>query len=159
MEEIFNPVSLALHMLNTAILGVAAYFLLWKPVSAFILKRGAAIKSDIDSAAERRRKAEDMVRESERVIENAERRASETIAKAADTAERRAAEIISKAHADAARLKADAEADIEKQRVKVQEALRDESAKLALELAEKLIGRDITAEDNTRLIDSLLERM
>ncbi|MDR1263261.1 MAG: F0F1 ATP synthase subunit B [Oscillospiraceae bacterium] len=159
MAEMFNPVSIALHMLNAAILGTAMYFLLYRPVRAFMLKRQNAVQSQIDDAASMRAKAAELQRDSERLIEDAQRKAAETIAQSAETAERRAAEITERAQDEIKRARASAEADIEKMRIQAQEALRDQAADLAVQMAEKLIGRGITGEDHTRLVGALIERL
>ncbi|MDR2657280.1 MAG: F0F1 ATP synthase subunit B [Oscillospiraceae bacterium] len=159
MAEMFNPISIALHMLNATILGTAMYFLLYRPVRAFMLKRQNAVQSQIDDAASMRAKAAELQRGSERLIEDAQRKAAETIAQSAETAERRAAEIIERAQGEIKRARASAEADIEKMRVQAQEALRDQAADLAVQMAETLIGRGITSEDHTRLVGALIERL
>ncbi|MDR0397318.1 MAG: F0F1 ATP synthase subunit B [Oscillospiraceae bacterium] len=159
MADMFNPATIALHMLNAAILGAAMYFLLYKPVRAFMAKRQGMVQSQLDGAAAARAKAESLRRESERMLEEARRKADDTIAQSAKTAELRAAEITERAQEDIKRIRADAQADIEKMRVQAQEALRDQAADLAVIMAEKLIGRGITAEDHTRLVEALIERL
>ncbi|GHU67459.1 hypothetical protein FACS1894184_07340 [Clostridia bacterium] len=156
MAEMFNPVSIALHMLNAAILGAFIYFLLYKPVRAFMLTRQNAVQLQLDDAASLRTQAETMRRDGERLIEDAQRKAAQTIAQAAETAELRAAEITERAADEINRTRADAQADIEKMRIQAQEALRDQAADLAVQMVEKLIGRVITQEDHTRLVDALL---
>ncbi|MDR1598746.1 MAG: F0F1 ATP synthase subunit B [Oscillospiraceae bacterium] len=157
MAEMFNPTSIALHMFNAAIMGVAIYFLLYKPVRAFMAKRSGEVQAQIDEAAAMRAQAEALTREGERIIEDARRKAEETIAQSASAAQARADEITGRAMEEANRLREDALADALKTRVQAREALRDETAALAVMMAEKLIGRGMTDEDHARLVDALIE--
>ncbi|GHU71928.1 hypothetical protein AGMMS49992_06840 [Clostridia bacterium] len=159
MGDMFNLVSIAWHMFNAAILGTAMYLLLYKPVRAFMLKRQSAVQVQLDDAASRQAQAEQLQRDGERILEDAQRKAAETIAKSAETAQKRADEITERAQEEIKRIRARAEADIDKMRVQAQEALRDQAAELAVQMAEKLIGRGITQDDHAKLIDALIERL
>ncbi len=55
MEGMFNPLSILLHVVNAAILIVALYFLLYKPVRRYMSKRSEGVARELQDVSMRRR--------------------------------------------------------------------------------------------------------
>lgn len=159
MEGFFNPVSILLHMLNAAILGGALYYLLYRPVRRFMLARQETIQSKLDDAAAAARLAEESRANNELAAREAERKAAGIITDGTKIAQARAEEILLQAREEAVRTARRAKSDAEKMLIEARETMRDQAADLALKMAEKLIARDISREDHTRLINELIERL
>ncbi|MDR1570808.1 MAG: F0F1 ATP synthase subunit B [Oscillospiraceae bacterium] len=157
MGGLFNPVSIAFHMINAAILGVALYKLLYKPVRAFMLGRQEMIRAKVDDADALMKRAEETREEIARITEEAERKAAGIITNSSQLAEARAVEILSRAQEEAERTARRAKDDADKMIIQAQETIRDQAGDLAVSMAEKLIGRGITREDHARLINDMIE--
>ena len=134
-----------LHLLNFTILFAAMYFLLYKPVKAFMDKR-AAYYEDLD------RQAQDKLAEAERVrldyqrrLEAADAEIQEKSAQAQKLAMESAEQQLKRAQAEAAHVvaKASAEAKAEKERI-IHEA-RGEVEEMIATVAEKLILANTSA--------------
>jgi F-type H+-transporting ATPase subunit b len=157
MGGLFNPVSIAFHMINAAILGVALYKLLYKPVRAFMLGRQEMIRAKVDDADALMKRAEETREEIARITEEAERKAAGIITNSSQLAEARAVEILSRAQEEAERTARRAKDDADKMIIQAQETIRDQAGDLAVSMAEKLIGRGITREDHAQLINDMIE--
>lgn len=131
------------QLVNTLVMFLFLRKLLFKPVTEFVKKRQDAIDSAIDEAALKNREAEALRTQLNQKLANAEEEGRNIIREAALRAEARAAEIIKIAEADIVNLKAAAAQDMEQERQKALNALKDEIASLTILAASKIVERDI----------------
>lgn len=162
MEEflkLFNVRDILLHILNTVILFIAIRFLVYKPVRKFLNARTERVENDLSQAAEKREQATALLHDAE-----AEKKAmdasfaamqSESAMRAQQTGEQliadakaQAQQIVDKAHEDAASIKAAA-----------QEEMQAQALAMAVEIAEKLIGRELAVRDNETLAREFLTKV
>ena len=68
-------------------------------------------------------------------------------------------EIIREANAQAVSIKAKAERDIEQERRKAVNEIKDEIGDMAMEIAGKVIGREINSSDHEKLIDDFINKV
>ena len=101
MEGIFDLSSILWHVLNAAILFVALYFLLYKPVRKFMQKRADGVSAQLDEAAQKEKDADALLEQSHGALSSAQREAAETVSQSARQAQKRADEILSTANAKA----------------------------------------------------------
>ena len=133
--------------------------LLLNPVKNVIAERKAKADSQIADATKLRTEAEAMKAEYEQNLQNARAEANEIVANAQKTATARGEEIVGEARAQAAALKQKAEADIAQERKKAVNEVKDEIGGIAMEIASKVVEREISEKDHKDLIDEFIKNV
>ena len=126
---------------------------------ADIAERKAKADSQIADAAKLRTEAEAMKAEYEQNLQNARTEANQIVATAQKTATARSEEIVGEARAQAAALKQKAEADIAQERKKAVNEAKDEIGGMAMEIASKVVEREIKEADHKDLIDEFIKNV
>ena len=139
-------------------LAIFKKFLL-KPIKQVIADRKAKADSEIADAQKLRTEAEAMKAEYEQNLQNARTEANQIVAAAQKTATARSEEIVGEARAQAAALKQKAEADIAQERKKAVNEVKDEIGGIAMEIASKVVEREISEKDHKDLIDEFIKNV
>ena len=132
---------------------------LLKPIKQVIADRKAKADSEIADAQKLRTEAEAMKAEYEQNLQNARTEANQIVAAAQKTATARSEEIVGEARAQAAALKQKAEADIAQERKKAVNEVKDEIGGIALEIASKVVARELSEKDHKDLIDEFIKNV
>lgn len=132
---------------------------LLKPIRQVIADRKAKADSEIADAQKMRTEAEAMKAEYEQNLQNARTEANQIVAAAQKTATARSEEIVGEARAQAAALKQKAEADIAQERKKAVNEVKDEIGGIAMEIASKVVEREISEKDHKDLIDEFIKNV
>ena len=132
---------------------------LLKPIRQVIADRKAKADSEIADAQKLRTEAEAMKAEYEQNLQNARTEANQIVAAAQKTATARSEEIVGEARAQAAALKQKAEADIAQERKKAVNEVKDELGGIAMEIASKVVEREISEKDHKDLIDEFIKNV
>ena len=132
---------------------------LLNPVKKVIAERKAKADSQIADAAKLRTEAEAMKAEYEQNLQNARTEANQIVAAAQKTAAARSEELLGEARAQAAALKQKAEADIAQERKKAANEVKDEIGGMAMEIASKVVEREIKEADHQDLIDEFIKNV
>ena len=132
---------------------------LLKPIKQVIADRKAKADSEIADAQKLRTEAEAMKAEYEQNLQNARTEANQIVATAQKTATARSEEIVGEARAQAAALKQKAEADIAQERKKALNEVKDEIGGIAMEIASKVVEREISEKDHKDLIDEFIKNV
>lgn len=133
--------------------------LLLDPVRKVIAQRKAKADSQIEDARKLRAEAEAMKAEYEQNMRNARAEANEIVASAQKTAAARSEEMLNEARTQAAALKQKAEADIAQERKKAVNEVKDEIGGMAIEIASKVVEREIKESDHKALIDEFIQNV
>ena len=133
--------------------------LLLNPVKKVIAERKAKADSQIADAEKLRTEAEAMKAEYEQNLQNARAEAGQIVAAAQKTAAARSEELLGEARAQAAALKQKAEADIAQERKKAVNEVKDEIGGMAMEIASKVVEREIKEADHQDLIDEFIKNV
>ena len=133
--------------------------LLLNPVKKVIAERKAKADSQIADAEKLRTEAEAMKAEYEQNLQNARTEANQIVAAAQKTAAARSEELLGEARAQAAALKQKAEADIAQERKKAVKEVKDEIGGMAMEIASKVVEREIKEADHQDLIDEFIKNV
>ena len=133
--------------------------LLPNPVKKVIAERKAKADSQIADAEKLRTEAEAMKAEYEQNLQNARTEANQIVAAAQKTAAARSEELLGEARAQAAALKQKAEADIAQERKKAVNEVKDEIGGMAMEIASKVVEREIKEADHQDLIDEFIKNV
>ena len=132
---------------------------LLKPIKQVIADRKAKADSEIADAQKLRTEAEAMKAEYEQNLQNARTEANQIVAAAQKTATARSEELLGEARAQAAALKQKAEADIAQERKKAVNEVKDEIGGMAMEIASKVVEREIKEADHQDLIDEFIKNV
>ena len=132
---------------------------LLKPIKQVIADRKAKADSEIADAQKLRTEAEAMKAEYEQNLQNARTEANQVVTAAQKTATARSEEIVGEARAQAAALKQKAEADIAQERKKAVNEVKDEIGGIAMEIASKVVEREISEKDHKDLIDEFIKNV
>ena len=151
-----NPVTLIAQICNLFIqMFFVKKFFLDKIKAILDARREAADKEITDAEAAR---AEAMVIKEtyEQNMLQARAQADSILLTAQKTATARSEEIIGQAQQPAAQIKAKASADIELEKKKAINDAKDEISGLSMAIAEKVVERQLNAEDQTKLINDFI---
>ncbi len=132
---------------------------LFKPVRDILEKRKAQADAQISDAVKAKEEAEAMKAEYEQNMQDAREKASEILATAQKTAAAQSDAIIREANEQAVQMKTKAERDIEQEKRKAVNEIKDEIGSIAMEIAGKVIEREVNANDHEKLIDEFIEKV
>lgn len=129
---------------------------LFKPVNEMLEKRRAKANAEIQDAIQAKNDALAMKTEYEQNMLEAKTKANEILSNAQKTATVQSEEMLKEASRQAAAMKAKAEADIAQEKRKAVNEIKDEIGGMAVEIAGKVIEREISEEDHAKLIDEFI---
>ena len=115
------------YLLTFVVLIAAVKHFAWGPVTEMMEKRADKIANDIDSAEDARKKAEELAAQRE------------------------------EAQSEVKTMKDNAKKDIEQQRQEAMSGIKNDVAELSIEIASKIIQKELNAEDQKALVDSYIE--
>ena len=121
--------------------------------------REERVRELLASAARDREEAEALLAEQKREMEQVRARAQEVIAEARTAGERLREEIMAEARADREALVARTQREVEQQVDRAMAQIRADAVGLAIAAAERLVARNLDAEDNRRLVREFLVEM
>ena len=150
------PWTVIIQAANLLILTAIFGKLLFRPVQNILALRRAEVENMYKAADNRADEAQRMYAAYEYKLRNAEREAAEMKKLAEKDIARMKAEALDRAEGEAAHIRETAKRQTEQERKKAAGQLRAEASNLAAEMAEKIIGREINAQDQQRLIEEFL---
>jgi F-type H+-transporting ATPase subunit b len=159
MRGLFNPLSIALHVLNAAILFAAVYFLMFKPVRRFMDARRQNIQKEIEEAGMLRAQADAANSDIQLRHNAALADIASQIAKGREQAREQSEIIIEAAQSEARRIIESARREADEIYANNNEAMREFAASLAVDISAKILDREISERDNSRLIDEFLKEV
>ena len=132
---------------------------LFKPIRNILEKRKALADAEIREAEKAKEEAAAIKTEYEENMKNAREKANEILTSAQKSATLQSEDIIREASKQAVSIKEKAERDIEQEKRKAVNEIKNEIGGMAMEIAGKVIEREIKAEDHTKLIDEFIEKV
>jgi F-type H+-transporting ATPase subunit b len=131
----------------------------WGPLLAALEQRQAVIRKSLDDARQAREELAQVKTEAQRLLVEARTEANDIVSRTRSDAARFADEMKVKARADADALVKRAEREIDMQVSRAMENIRRETVELSVAIASKILRRDISKEDNDRLMEDTLKEM
>jgi F-type H+-transporting ATPase subunit b len=131
----------------------------WGPLMGIMKQREEHIANEIQAAEQSRVEANKLLEEQRSLLKEARTEAQELIENAKKQAEVQREEIITLARAEAERIKEAAKLEIEQQKEKAVAAIRDQVASLSVLIASKVIEKELTAEDQEKLINEYIQEV
>ncbi len=132
---------------------------LFKPINEVLNKRREAADAQIREAQTARQEADAIKSEYEQNMAAAREQANEIVARAQKTASDQSDEILAKAGEEARAIRAKAQADIEQERKNAVSEMKNEISSVAMDIAGKVIEREISPEDHRKLIEEFIENV
>ena len=124
-----------------------------------LAKRKAMADAEIQDAIKAKDEANAMKSEYEQNMQEAKTKANEIVMTAQKTAAVQSEQMLREASEQAAAMKAKAESDIAQEKRKAVNEIKDEIGGMAVEIAGKVIEREICEEDHTKLIDEFISNV
>ena len=121
--------------------------------------RAERIRGDLDEAARARTEADTVLDDYRRQLADARNESNRIIEEARQTADQLRRDLMTRAETEVADLRARAREDIEAAKGRAMTDLRAEVSTLAIELAEKVVGRNLDAESNKALVESFISEV
>ena len=132
---------------------------LFKPVQKVLAQRQQMADAQIADAEKARTEAEAMRTDYEQRLAAAKEEAAQLVQNATRTAQLRSEEIVRQAQTDAASIKTKADADIAQQRKKAINEVKDEIGGIAMDIASKVVEREIDPKVHQDLIDEFIRNV
>ncbi len=132
---------------------------LFKPVHEILEKRRAAADVEIIQAEETKAKAEAIRAEYERNMQDARQKANEILDSARNTAAIQSEKILKEAQDQTLAMKNKAEKEIAQEKKKAVNEVKGEIGDMAVEIAGKVIEREINEKDHEKLIDEFISNV
>ena len=140
------------------LLGLLAKFA-WGPLLAALDSRQEAIRKSLDDAQRARQELEQVQQESARIVAQARVEAEDVISRSRSDGERLREDIKQKARAEADGIIKNAERQIQQETARAIRQIRNEAIDLSVMIASKILQRNISKEDNQRLINDAVAQI
>lgn len=146
------------YLICFAILILLVKHFAWGPVSEMMEKRRQKVINDLDSAASDRKKAETLANEREAALKNSRQEATQILSDAKANAQKKTGkEIVASANEDAAAIRKKANEEAAKAKSDALDSARDQVADISVAIAEKVIAKNLSAEDQKDLVDQFIK--
>lgn len=154
-----NLWQILVSLLNLLLLFLIFKFFLFGPVKKMLAKRQAELDQRYNAADEAKRVAEEDRLFWDEKIGTVKAETDEMIKKAQDSAKRQGDTIVSKAKEQADGIIRQAETQAQLEMKKAEDGIKREIVEVSTALANKLLEREINADDHRDLIDSFIEKI
>jgi len=131
----------------------------WKPLMAMLDKREDMIRESLDNVEKAKDELERINTESGEMLAQAREEAQNILKQSKETAEKLKSDVLNQAEEKARLIRQEAEASIETAKDKALAEIKSEVVDLSLQIAGKLIRKNISAQENQDLIEQSLRQM
>jgi len=152
-------ISIGVHLCNLALLAFIMSRLLYVPVREFLYKRTARIREQMARAKEEKDKAEDLQHQYEEKIRHIEQERDALLAEAQKLVARDREQLLAEARIDADVIRAAAAEEIELEKSRVQEEMKQVIFDVSSTMAEKLIAVSLDESAHERLFDQTIAEL
>jgi len=140
------------------LVGLLAKFA-WRPLLEALERRQATIARALDDAKLAKQELERLQKESAEMMRQARIEAEAIIARSRTDAEALREELKQKSRAEAAAIVKNAEQQITLETARAVQQIRHEAVNLSVEIASKILQRQVSREDNEALIEATLKQV
>lgn len=147
---------LVINILSILVLFFVVRKLAYKPVKRFMDARTERIMNEKANAEKLASEAKQKGEEYEELLKKCEDAEKKAIQKGEDEAREEAERIIDTAHAKASQIISNAEKKAAEKYEKAVEEAQDEIVDISLEMASKLLSRQVNDDDNRRIVEGFL---
>lgn len=148
-----------ISLANLVILFLIVKRFLFKPVNKMLADRQSELDKRYNAADEAVRDAEEKQKLWNKKMVSVKSETEEILKKAQEGASRRSETIVSDAKEQADSIIRQAKAQAELERKKSEEEIKQEIVEVSTAIANKIIEREVSAEEHRRIIDSFIEKI
>jgi F-type H+-transporting ATPase subunit b len=134
-------------------------YLAWRPLKATLLAREDSIRKSLDDARQAREELQRLKSESSKMLAEARAEADSILSRTREDANRFRDEMKEKAQAEAATIVKNAEKRIEMETSRALQQIRAEAVDFSVAIASKILQRNVSKEDNQRLIEETFRQI
>lgn len=145
-------------LISLILVVVLLHFFFRKPILNGLIARQSAIQATIDETKRLKAQTQTLLDEHSKKILNAHKEANRIIKEAKEQAERLSEAYVKKAYAQAEVIKIEARQEIEREQREFEEQAKEYIIETAVDLARNILKREITPEDDKRLLKLLLQQ-
>ena len=164
-EEEASGVDLLLPETEELIAGIVAFAIVaifvrlwaWPAITGALENRQRAISGQLEEAEQAKTEAQSLLDDYKAQLAESRSEANEIIEEARRTAEAMKTEIVGKAQTEAEAILRKAREDAAAERERASAAIRDEIARLSLDLTEKVVAGGISSEAQRALVDRYID--
>ena len=154
-----NPWTALFILLNTLTIYFVAKKFLFGPVMKIIKDRQDEIDGMYNDAQEAKNQADTMRDEYAQKLSEAQATSEKLVKEAVVRGQAREEEIIRNAQQEASAILSKASADIALEKQKAINDAKDEISGIAVAIAEKVVGRELNAADQSKLVDDFINEL
>lgn len=159
MEMTIEPSKIIFAMLNFLALFLILKHFLFSSVTEFMKKRRDKIENDIESAKKDKEEAARLKVENEKLMINSTKEGKEIVEQYKKKAEKVYDEIVDNANEEAKMVKKRADLDIQREKEKAQQEVKEQAIELSIMLSEKVLEKSIDEKEHRRLIDEFIAKV
>ena len=150
---------ITLYIINIIVLFLFLRWLLYKPITKVLQDRTDQIQKEVNEAARKQTEAEQLKAKYDGMVANAHSLAAEIVSKGRTLADEQAKQIVDDAAVQANDIRARAEQQIGEEKRQALLELRQEVTHMAIQIASKILEREVTYADNKQIIDNFFEKV
>lgn len=148
-----TAVDLLLNIINIVILFFVVKALVYKPVHKFLSERTERVNSEMAKAEKLKAEAQKVLDEKENILNESRRLGEEEAQRTVFEAQKASGSIIDDARRSAKLIREKAEREIKAEKENMIASSKDEIAELSVEIAERILKREVGEKDNQKIID------
>lgn len=145
------------QFLALVVLLVVVVFVAYKPVKKMLEKRQEYIQNNISEAEKARVEAIEAANEAKNLVLVSKKEANEILENASIEANKLHEQSIAKTNEEISLMKSRAQEDIERAKEEAKDEIRKEIVSVALTASSSILKREVTSEDNTKLVEQFIE--
>ena len=153
------PWTFILQIINLFIQMYLIKRFLFKPINNILEKRKELADKEIREAREAKEEADSLKDQYESSLTNAHAEAAQIVSEAQKEAQSKADALVKEAQQEATDIKARAAADIEQEKKKAINEAKDEIGGLAMDIAGKVVEKEINEADHKKLIEDFISKV
>ena len=154
-----NPVTLIAQICNLFLQMFLVKVFFLDKIKAIIDARREAADKEITDARTAKEEAMVIKATYEQNMLESKAEAEKILQSAQQTAAKRGEQIISDAQKTAVAMKQRAEAEIAQEKKRLLNETKDEISEIAMAIAGKVVGRELTASDHAQMVDSFIDKL
>jgi len=131
----------------------------WRPLIAALEARQDAIRKSLDEARQAKQELERLNAESARILAQARTEAEAILTATRSDATQFREELKQQARAEAAAIVKNAAKQVELEKTRALQEIREEAVNLSVTIASKLLQRNVSKDDNLRLIEDTFKQI
>ena len=166
-EEEASGLDLVLPDFAELLWGAVGFALLYLILRKFVFpnlgkmldERSAKIQGQMEQAENERQQAEQSRRQYEEQIADSRNQGNTIVEEARQQAERVRADVLAKAEEEAQQIRERARADVEAERGRIVQDLRGQVATLSVDLAGRIVQRELNPEQHRQLVDQYINEL